>query len=166
MLPSYAACRNNSAAISTPANRWNGQNNQGYSNPKVDGLIDRLIATIDPTEQANLHFHAAQCLAFAGDAKSVLDALGHLKLSGDPAESPSSPLRWNDYVTATEAFLKGDLDALKAARERIAAGPKLDGVPANLDVVDRLIGRFRQPYLQAYLSGSEAAGRTSEVLDK
>ena len=43
-----------SAAIATPANRWNGQNNQGYSNPRVDALIDRILVTIDPRDQADL----------------------------------------------------------------------------------------------------------------
>jgi hypothetical protein len=121
---------------------------------------------LDASERVNLHFHAAQCLASAGDAKSVLDALGHLKQARYTAEPPDAPLRWNDYVGATEAFLKGDLDALKAARERIAAGPKLNGMPANLDVVDRLIARFGQPYRQAYLSEPEDAGRTVEAPGK
>ena len=76
------------------------------------------------------------------------------------------PVRWNDYVSANEAFLRGDLDALKAARERIAAGPKLNGVPANLDVVDRLIARFGKPYRNAYSTETEEAGRTNEVLGK
>jgi hypothetical protein len=31
-------------------------------------------------------------------------------------------VKWNDCVGANGAFLKGDLAALKAARERIAAG--------------------------------------------
>ncbi len=118
---------------------------------------------LDSDERVNLHFHAAQCLAFAGDAKSVLDALGHMKQARHAAEPPDAPLRWNDYVGATEAFLKGDLDALKAARERIAAGPKPNGVSANLDVVDRLIARFGQPYRQAYLSEPGDAGRTSDA---
>jgi peptide/nickel transport system substrate-binding protein len=43
-----------SASIASPANRWNGQNNQGYSNPRVDDLINRLLLTIEPVEQANL----------------------------------------------------------------------------------------------------------------
>jgi peptide/nickel transport system substrate-binding protein len=43
-----------SAAIATPANRWNGQNNQGYSNPRVDSLIDRILVTIEPADQVTL----------------------------------------------------------------------------------------------------------------
>ena len=115
-------------------------------------LIETYLshARLDPSEQINLHFHAAQCLAFAGDEKSLPEALGHLKQARYSPEPPGLPLRWNDYVSATEAFLKGDLDALKAARERIANGPKLDGVPANLDVADRLIAGLGRPYREAY----------------
>jgi peptide/nickel transport system substrate-binding protein len=43
-----------SAAMATPANRWNGQNNQGYSNARVDDLINRLLVTIEPAQQASL----------------------------------------------------------------------------------------------------------------
>ena len=64
-------------------------------------------------------------------------------------------------MNATEAFLKGDLDALKAARELIALGPKVNGVAANLDVVDRLITRFGRPYRDAYHAESEDPLRLS-----
>jgi hypothetical protein len=101
-------------------------------------------------ERINLHFHAAQCLAMAGGDKSVEDALEHLTRARYASEPPDAPIRWNDYVNATEAFLRGDLQGLKLARERIASGPKLDGEQANLDVVDRLIANFGKAYLGAY----------------
>jgi tRNA A-37 threonylcarbamoyl transferase component Bud32 len=142
------------------------QDEKGFR--EAAALIEAYLLhdNLNNSERVNLHFHAAQCLAFAGDAKSVLDALGHLKQAHYVNEPPDIPLRWNDYVSANEAFLKGDLDALKAARERIAAGPKLNGVPANLDVVDRLIARFGKPYRNAYSTETEEAGRTNEALGK
>ena len=123
--------------------------------PEAAALIEAYLASapLAASEQVNLHLHAAQCLAFAHDSKSVIGGLGHLKQARYAVEPPGAPLRWNAYVDATEAFLKGDLDGLKAARDRIAAGPKLDGVPANLDVVDRLIARFGRPYREAYGTG-------------
>jgi len=39
--------------IASEANRWNGANNHGYSNPRVDSLIDRLLITIDQQERVN-----------------------------------------------------------------------------------------------------------------
>ncbi|MEA2639939.1 MAG: peptide/nickel transport system substrate-binding protein [Chloroflexota bacterium] len=49
-----------SGSIASEANRWSGQNNQGYSNPQVDSFIDRLLLTIDPTERVALHRQLAQ----------------------------------------------------------------------------------------------------------
>src|SRR5205823_3273693 len=37
------------------ANRWNGNNRGGYSNPRVDAILDRLVVTIDTTERLQLH---------------------------------------------------------------------------------------------------------------
>ncbi|MDB6030462.1 MAG: uncharacterized protein JWM16_800 [Verrucomicrobiales bacterium] len=138
----------------TPHSGWRALAQDGGLFHEAAALIEAYLSHdgLGTDQRVNLHFHAAQCLAFAGDAKSVLDALGHLKQARYSPEPPDVPLRWNDYVEATEAFLKGDLDALKAARERIAAGPRLNGTPANLDVVDRLIARFGQPYRDAYRS--------------
>lgn len=101
-------------------------------------------------EKANLHFHAAQCLAFDGQAASLESARAHLREARVDPEPSDSPVRWNDYVAATQAFLAGDLPALKAARERIAAGPKVNGAAANLDVVDRMIASFGKSYREAY----------------
>jgi len=50
----YGIALIHSASITSAANRWSGQNNQGYSNSRVDDLINRLIVTIDPADQANL----------------------------------------------------------------------------------------------------------------
>lgn len=40
--------------IASPANRWNGSNNGGYRNPRVDILQDRLDATVAPSERVAL----------------------------------------------------------------------------------------------------------------
>jgi len=47
--------RLHSGAIASPANLWAGNNAGGYSNPKVDALLDQLTATIDPRERLPLH---------------------------------------------------------------------------------------------------------------
>ncbi len=44
-----------SSLIASDANRWTGTNFQGYSNPRVDALIDQLMVTIDPRDQLPLH---------------------------------------------------------------------------------------------------------------
>jgi len=46
--------------IASEANRWNGANNHGYSNPALDGILDRLLVTIDERERVNLSRQAVQ----------------------------------------------------------------------------------------------------------
>jgi peptide/nickel transport system substrate-binding protein len=44
----------------TPANRWQGTNRGGYSNPRLDSLLDQLVGTIDPRERLPLMRAALQ----------------------------------------------------------------------------------------------------------
>jgi hypothetical protein len=96
-----------------------------------------------------LHFHAAQLLGFEGDNAA---ALRHLDLSTVPNGSAGFPTRWNDYVSATSACLKGDKTTLLAARARMADGLSSDQDRTYLGVVDLLISRWGESYGEAYLS--------------
>lgn len=49
------ADRYHSQAIPTAATRWTGRNRGGYSSPRVDALLDRLVVTIAPAERLPLH---------------------------------------------------------------------------------------------------------------
>lgn len=42
-------------SITSPATRWTGSNRGGYSNPKVDALLDQLAVAIVPAERLVLH---------------------------------------------------------------------------------------------------------------
>ena len=112
-------------------------------------IIDYLQTELEleDGQRRMLHFHAAQMYAFAGE---VTEALEHLPFTIEPEEPNPNPVRWNDYVAATVAFLQGDLSGLTAARERIAQGPAWEGEIPNLNVVDRLIANFGKPYPKAY----------------
>jgi len=44
-----------SSLLATDANRWSGRNFQGYNNPRVDDLIDRLLVSLDERDQVQLH---------------------------------------------------------------------------------------------------------------
>jgi peptide/nickel transport system substrate-binding protein len=41
--------------VTSEANRWVGSNRGGYSNPRVDDLLDRMVVTIAPAERLALH---------------------------------------------------------------------------------------------------------------
>src|SRR5205814_5912031 len=51
----YAVSRLGTADISSPANRYNGRNLAGYSNPRFDAILDTLQRTIDQTEAGKMH---------------------------------------------------------------------------------------------------------------
>ncbi|MBI4213272.1 MAG: hypothetical protein HY534_03105 [Chloroflexi bacterium] len=44
-----------SRSIPSDANRWVGSNRGGYTNPRVDAILDRLESTIDPRERIVAH---------------------------------------------------------------------------------------------------------------
>jgi hypothetical protein len=99
------------------------------------------------SERVNLNFHAGQMYAIADDYSTAIERFNRSTYAEEP---PELPLRWNAYVQATIAFLKKDMDRLRACREEIAGGPALHGEKANLDVVERLIKHFDEPYSEAY----------------
>lgn len=109
----------------------------------IAAYLDRH-SELDRFQRATLHWHAAQALAFAGDAEA---ALGHLSLARLDPEPLASPVCWNDYVAATEAFLQRDRAKLTESRERIVEKKRDD---ANLPIVDSLIAHFDEPYSKAY----------------
>lgn len=99
-------------------------------------------------ERANLHFHAGQMDAFAGDTRSAIKQFRESFLAKEP---PTSPVRWNAYVAATIAFLKGDRHTLMHCRAIIARGPRYQGSVPNLDEVDSFLANPGKPYSAAYL---------------
>ena len=120
-------------------------------------LIDSYIKkhkNLNESQMTILYFHAGQMYAFADDYKTALDRLNRSTYAEEP---PDLPLRWNAYVQATIAFLSKDLKRLKECREEIAEGPASQGEKPNLDVVDRLIEHFEEPYSKAFMASPNQA---------
>ncbi len=86
-----------------------------------------------------MHWHAAQALALAGAVPAALKHIPPARLDPEP---PDSPVRWNDYVAATEAFLQHNRANLIGARERIARKNPDD---PTLAIVDSLVTHFGEP---------------------
>jgi hypothetical protein len=131
----------------TPHSGWRALAEDGKHFREAAALIDAYLAThseLDRFQRSNLHWHAAQVLAIAGDTAAALKHIPSARLDPEP---PASPICWNDYVAATEAFLQRDRAKLVAARERIARKKPDD---ANLPIVASLIAHFDEPYSKAY----------------
>ena len=110
-------------------------------------LIDDYLtrhSDLNRFERSTLHWHALQCLAMGGETAAALKHLASSRLDPEP---PDSPIRWNDYVDATGAFLNHNRAKLLAARRRMATSKPDD---ANLHIVDSFIAHFNEPYSKAY----------------
>ena len=107
-----------------------------------------------------LFWHEGQMRAFDGDYET---AIGLFEKSRRPKEADQ--IGWNFYVDGSEAFLRGDLMQLTAARENLAkvekpldwdamrgAGGRLLNLawPVNLDVLDGFIRCWGKRYKDAY----------------
>ena len=134
-------------------------------------LIEKMLSLhpeLDRINASNLHFHAGQCWAIAGEKEH---ALNQLKLARHPSGTTIG-LRWNDYVYGTAGFLNGDKRELLNAHERLAMGDPIN--KPNLCVLDRLLANFGKPYAEAYETdgqdhkklSADCFNRTWELLDK
>lgn len=117
---------------------------------------DLIEAYIDATgaEQSSLRWHIAQLRASHGDnAEAVKYARASLRDNEDLSEHP---LRWNDYVLATIAFLEKDREALSTHRDRVAEGvDEHRGNAMNLRLLDAMIEHFDASYSEAMQSLSQ-----------
>ncbi|RFF31201.1 hypothetical protein DZC52_05110 [Wenzhouxiangella sediminis] len=114
---------------------------------------DLIEAYIEATgaEQSSLRWHIAQLRASHGDnAEAIRYARASLRENEDLSEHP---LRWNDYVLATIAFLEKNREALIDHRERVAEGvDEHRGNAMNLRLLDAMIEHFGASYSDAMQS--------------
>jgi hypothetical protein len=85
-----------------------------------------------------LHLHAGQLLALQGRNPQ---AVKHLEKAMSHQKSPELWPDWDDFITATKAFLTQDRPTLLAARERLAAAKA-----PRVKLADRFIQKFGQSY--------------------
>ena len=82
-----------SRQTSGPENRWTGRNRAGYSNPRVDQLIDELAVAVDPRQQVRIH----------------RDLVGEVF-----TDLPFIPVTWDVYPVLVLGSVKGDPSAVNA----------------------------------------------------
>ncbi|CAN7402824.1 hypothetical protein [Brevundimonas sp. LjRoot202] len=166
-----AECREVDAAmLALPLHAFD-QTGQGWRSLDAEGCERQTAEAIRRYRDLNadalgagadtLLWHEAQLRAAAGETEEAI------RLMLRSREQDSDEFR--PYTDATIAFLRGDREALIAARERLVSLPKPEAFaraaaryaetypdhpplswPLNLDVVDRLIACFGQPYREAY----------------
>src|SRR5215510_945608 len=91
----------------TPHSGWRALGDEKRYRQAAE-LIERYLqrhSELDRSQLAILHWHAGQMLAIAGDSEAAMKHMSSARVDPEP---PTSPLRWNDYVDATVAFLRND----------------------------------------------------------
>jgi hypothetical protein len=140
--------------LSLPYERFDQSEGQGFRALALLGcekeaadLIEAYIAATNARD-SSLRWHVAQLRAEQGaNAEAVLQAKSVL----DPHEDlAKDPLRWNDYVLATIAFLEHDREALVRHRDKVAEGQAAHfGNALNLKLLDSLVKHFDRDYRYA-----------------
>lgn len=99
-------------------------------------------------KQPSLRWHIAQLRASAGQYEAAVVYARRSLLAEE--DFSDNPLRWNDYVLATIAFLEHDMEGLIEHRDAVAEGiAEAKGNEVNLRLLDALIQNFDQDYATA-----------------
>lgn len=120
---------------------------------------DLIEAYIEATgaEQNSLRWHIAQLRASHGDYEQAVRYARSSLIENE--DLSARPLRWNDYVLATIAFLEEDREALQRHRDRVAEGvDEHRGNAMNLRLLDALIEHFEASYAEALRSLAPDSG--------
>ncbi len=110
-------------------------------------LIERYVEHTQAPERSLL-WHIAQLRAEQGDSAEAIRYAR--KVVTETEDHVRNPLRWNDYVLATIAFLERDKPRLIRHRNRIAAAADAHfGNQLNLKLIDSLVRNFDKDYKYA-----------------
>lgn len=136
---------------------WRALAQAGCDLPAADLIHDWRVA--HDSSASILYWHEGQLRAIAGQDDRAIALF-------EKARKPAAEdvFGWNLYVDGSIAFLRRDLDALKAARSKLAALPRPadlkmvgpDGKPVeiewpmNLNVLDGFLRCWGRPYKEAY----------------
>ncbi len=112
---------------------------------KAAGDLIEAYIQANNANQSSLRWHIAQLRAKEGRAE---EAVKYAKTVLSKSEDFSKdPLRWNDYVLATIAFLERDKEKLVLHRNKVAEGKEAYfGNALNLKLLDALIKHFDKNY--------------------
>lgn len=110
-------------------------------------LIEAYIAK-NQAKQSSLRWHIAQLRASSGDYANAIRYAN--TVLNEQEDFSKNPLRWNDYVKATIAFLERDRKALQVHRDRVvAAAAEHFGNELNGKLLDALLRHFDRDYRYA-----------------
>lgn len=128
---------------------WHGVANRDGCLEVAADLI-RDYREVNGLESTTLYWHEGEVRAWGGatdEAIALMEKSYHVD---------GNPFGWNEYVDATIAFLKQDMDGLIKAREAILQIPRHPDFPVerlwppNIKFIDAFIECFGQEYKDSY----------------
>ena len=112
----------------------------------ADYMINGPVAA--PNETRVMLWHLGQSLASAGDEKGAARVMAATRRA-DPSPPQTGPLKWNEYVIGTWAFLIKDRALLDRMRDSVLAGAG-PGNRMNGNVLASMARCFHRPYAQVF----------------
>ena len=106
-------------------------------------LIEAYISKTQAT-QRSLRWHIAQLRGQAGDYPAAIKAAK--SVLSESEDFSQNPMRWNDYVLGTIAFLEKDKEKLILHRNKLVEGIEAYPNQVNLKALDALINNFNESY--------------------
>jgi len=101
---------------------------------------------LEPWQKRISYWHAGQSYAFAEQALYPL-AVERFQKSINHGETANDDFKWNAYVRGSIAFLRSDRSNLEKYRDELSSTTT---AKMNLEILDRMLRCFGQPYLDAY----------------
>lgn len=112
----------------------------------ADYMIKGPVAA--PDEQRVMLWHLGQSLAWAGEEKSAARVMAATRRPDAPPPQ-SGPLKWNEYVLGTWAFLTKDRPLLERMRDSVLAGAG-PGNRMNGNILVSMTRCFDRPYAKIF----------------
>lgn len=138
-----------------PASGWRPLAESG-DYPEAARMIEIYLNHRDdllPAQLGYSRFHAGQLWAMHGETDRALALFDQATVSDMPSEFPRS---FNSLVIGTRSFLRGNMPAVVAARDKVAAMPGLTSRDSMfLEALELLSNSEGLTYLEVYAAATE-----------
>jgi len=129
----------------------------------IGRYIDANETILESWQVGILRFHQGQMLGCAGKADQALQAIAEAR-SHDLTGGAKAD--YGDWITANEAFLRGDKTALIAARDAINAAPSTGPNGILQTKAQVLVNNFGSSYKKAWKAASDVAIPMHDLVDE
>lgn len=110
---------------------WRSVSNREGCYEAAADLVQIYRSTLGLSDNTTLYVHEAQLRASVGETSRAIDLF-------EMARHDEDPFGWNIYMDASVAFLRGNREALRDARARLAALPIRRNFSTKTEILPRM----------------------------